>query len=191
MTRKSKQAGGHNPLTYYERNTKFASSEYGTTSQRLAGHSQYQLGDCALSLTRLTGAPALCTPSGYLYSEEAILEYLLTRTQELNEQRVAFDAQEAADAKGDADAKEEKRISDFEESQQVAKSCRSDKGRSRRIEAYKLLVGGLTTRYCQGAHFATAWTTSLSELATALTAKRFMASLFEVGRRQAYLRGFG
>lgn len=130
MGRKSKTAGGNMPLTQYERTKKFVSSEYGTTSQRLAGHSQYQLGDCALSLTRLKSekAPVLCTPSGYLYSQSAILEYLLTKTQELKEQQAQYDAQEEEQSRQAAGAATQKRVADFESSQQVvAKKHRQDR----------------------------------------------------------------
>jgi nitric oxide synthase-interacting protein len=127
MGRKSKQPGGNFPLTHYERTKKFASSGYGTTSKRLAGHSQYQLGDCALSLTRLTtntDTDALCSPSGYLYSQDAILEYLLTKTQELKEQQVAYDRQQAQEksANSERDQDDKKRLmADFQQSQKVVK----------------------------------------------------------------------
>ena len=137
MGRKSKQPGGHKPLTHHERTKKFASSEYGTVSRRLAGHSQYQLGDCALSVTSLldggttssdtttptaTIATALCSPSGYLYQEAAIVEYLLIRTQDLNRQRSEWQAQqlhqqEQAAAQTLQDHK--RKISDFEATQQT------------------------------------------------------------------------
>jgi nitric oxide synthase-interacting protein len=93
MTRKSKQAGGNFPLTHYERTKKFASSEYGTVSQRLAASSQYQVGECALSLSPLDSSSALVSPSGYLYEKDAIIEYLLTQTSLIREQRVAYDRQ--------------------------------------------------------------------------------------------------
>jgi nitric oxide synthase-interacting protein len=130
MGRKGKRPGGNFPLTHYERTKKFASSEYGTTSKRLAGHSQYQLGDCALSLTRLITDTdidthtALCSPSGYLYSQDAILEYLLTKTQELKEQQVAYDRQQAQAVTTQSDERDQddkKRLADFQESQKVVK----------------------------------------------------------------------
>lgn len=140
MGRKGKQAGGNMPLTHYERTQKFASSEYGTTQQRLAGHSQYQIGDCALTTQRLdhittaaadatttttTGSSvALCTPSGYIYAESAILEYLLTKTQELKAQQAACDKKQQQDAAGDEDGDKKKRIADFKESQKVVKKSR-------------------------------------------------------------------
>jgi len=106
------------PLTHYERSKKFASSEYGTTSKRLAGHSQYQLGYCAITTSSLS-ADALCSPSGYLYSRESILDYLLTTTQTLRKQQKAYDEQ--ADKKGrQQDEASRKRTRDkFEKSQQL------------------------------------------------------------------------
>lgn len=136
MGRKSKQAGGHMPLTHYERTRKFASAAYGTVAQRLAGHSQYQIGDCGLTTQRLSSSSAaasaaatesgetvaLCTPSGYLYAESAILEYLLTKTQELKAEQAASlqrrqqsDADEAARRKGEKN----KRIATFQDAQRV------------------------------------------------------------------------
>ena len=102
--RKSKQAGGHMPLTNYERTKKFKSSEYGTTTNRVAGHSQYQAGECGLSLTSLENNcdSILCTPSGHFYEKSAILEYLLTKTQEIKEQQAAFLKQEQAAARDPA-----------------------------------------------------------------------------------------
>ena len=110
------------PLTHYERTKKFASSEYGTTKARLAGHSQYQVGDCALSLTQLSGNTALCSPSGYLYSQDAILEYLLTKTQELKECTAVYERQQqdASAKQQEAAEKDRKRsIEDFEDAQKV------------------------------------------------------------------------
>ena len=128
MTRKSKQAGGNFPLTYHEQTKKFASSQYGTTAKRLAGHSQYQLGDCALSLTSLSAtresdkAPAaLCTPSGYLYSEEAILEFLLKKTQELKEQQVAYERQKVDREAKSRETLDRKKRDEFEESQRMVR----------------------------------------------------------------------
>lgn len=122
MARKSKQPGGNFPLTQYERTKKFASSEYGTTAERIAGHSQYQLGDCGISLTKFTPKDdVVCTPSGYLYSNDAILEYLLTQTQELNEQRAAFERQQASLQNNAQDEKQKQIQQRFEETQQVVR----------------------------------------------------------------------
>lgn len=94
MARKSKQAGGNLPLTHYERTKKFASSEYGTVTQRLSASSQYQVGECALSLSPLDSGTALVSPSGYLYDKNSILEYLLTHTNRIKEQELAFERQQ-------------------------------------------------------------------------------------------------
>lgn len=136
MTRKSKQAGGNLPLTHYERTKKFASSKYGTTSKRLAGHSQYQLGDCALSLTRL-GDTALCSPSGYLYSHDAILDYLLTKSQELKEQKTAYEKQQEALNAADEGEDDRKRLEAFKESQKVVKKRKTADGRQVGLEDLK------------------------------------------------------
>jgi hypothetical protein len=121
MTRKSKQAGGNMPLTYYERTKGFASSEYGTTSKRLAGHSQYQLGDCALGITKLS-AECVCTPSGYLYEKSPIYEYMLRKTQELKVQQSAFAQQEENSIRKreqDDLINQQQKIQVFEDSQKV------------------------------------------------------------------------
>lgn len=124
MGRKSKQAGGNMPLTHYERTKKFSSSEYGTVSQRLAGHSQYQLGYCALSITSLEdGDVAMCTPSGYLYSEQAIIEYLLTKTKEIKKQQIAYEVQQQKLQDGleltESNQRKIKVSEDFESAQKV------------------------------------------------------------------------
>lgn len=125
MARKSKQAGGNMPLTHYERTKKFASSEYGTTATRVAGHSQYQLGDCALSISRLNDS-ALCTPSGYLYDKEAILEYLIKKTQEIKEQQAAFDAQQEKNRSEVSASTEKKLLEKFEDSQKIIRKRKAD-----------------------------------------------------------------
>lgn len=83
MTRKSKQAGGNMPLTSFER--KKYSKNYGTTTQRLSGLAQYKFGHCGLSLHPAKDQP-VATPSGYVYERSAILEYLLTKTQQLKQE---------------------------------------------------------------------------------------------------------
>ena len=130
MGRKSKAAGGNFPLTHYERTQKFASSEYGTVRTRVAGDSQYRLGDCALSLASLkpstattttttTTSIALCTASGYLYAKDAIYTYLLEQTQELKQQREAWEQRQHAQAEKAAADADKKRKADFEASQKL------------------------------------------------------------------------
>lgn len=120
------------PLTHYERTKKFASSEYGTTTQRLSGHSQYQLGDCALSLTPLNQeTTALVTPSGYLYQRDALLEYLLTQTRDLKEKKEAYDRQVQERLDSDASRKraatEEAASELFHEGQSVLSNNKKSK----------------------------------------------------------------
>jgi len=93
MTRKSKQPGGHNPLTAHER--KKLLGDYGTQTARLGTASQRRFGDCALSL--VPAVDPVCTPSGNIYSREAIVQYLLTKTTELKEARARREAEEAAE----------------------------------------------------------------------------------------------
>ena len=142
MTRKSKQAGGNFPLTHYERTKKFASSEYGTVSQRLAASSQYQVGECALSLSPLDSSAALVSPSGYLYENDVIIEYLLTQTSLLREQRVAYDRQqkelrladEAAKSKADGKRSAEALL---REAQDVVKKQKTANVREQKLAELK------------------------------------------------------
>jgi len=90
MARKSKQAGGHNPLTHYERTKKFKSSQYGTTTARLSTDSQLNFGDCALSVT--PAQDPVATPSGHVYSREAIVEYLLSKTNDIKKAKQNYQA---------------------------------------------------------------------------------------------------
>lgn len=126
------KSSGHLPLTHYERTKKFASSQYGTTTARVSGEAQYQFGDCALSLSSLcagdkdadkdsSSQKVLCTPSGYLYAADAILEYLLQHTQGLKKQRVAWEAQQAQLAQQDDSEKVAAKRS-FEQSQKIISS---------------------------------------------------------------------
>lgn len=140
-SRKSKQAGGNFPLTHYERTKKFASSEYGTTSVRLAGVSQYQLGDCALSLSRL-GEKALCSPSGYLYEPGVILEYLLQKNMELKELKALYEAQQAElhrKAEQEQQSEQVAKRQAFAESQKAVKRLKLDPGSDSKRVSYDQL----------------------------------------------------
>jgi len=97
MTRKSKQPGGHNPLTYAERKSKLA--EYGTKTARLGSECHTKFGDCCLGLT--AAVDPVATPSGHIYSREAIVSYLLTKNQELKQARIRYEAQLTIDKKRD------------------------------------------------------------------------------------------
>jgi len=107
MTRKSKQPGGHNPLTAHER--KKLLGDYGTQTARLGTASHRRFGDCALSLS--PAVDPVCTPGGNVYSREAMVQYLLTKTTELREARARREAEVVADerkvAAKEADQKQE------------------------------------------------------------------------------------
>ena len=120
MSRKSKHASsGHLPLTNYER--KKIGSNYGTSTARLSGVSQQKFGHCALSLHPAKEQP-VATPSGFIYETNAMLEYLLHRTQELKKEQQRYDQwRRDWEAKYDND-KETKRKLDlkkFEDEQKV------------------------------------------------------------------------
>ena len=141
MARKSKQAGsGHMPLTHYERTKKFASSNYGTTTTRLSGDTQVAFGHCSLSLAPIveehhddhhdskeeeeedtTTTIAMVTNSGHLYAKEAIYQYLLTKTQDYQDQKDAYEKQQQGEEKQQqedaVDQHNKKRQAAFEESQ--------------------------------------------------------------------------
>mmetsp|Transcript_2148 Transcript_2148/g.2577 ORF Transcript_2148/g.2577 Transcript_2148/m.2577 type:complete len:293 (-) Transcript_2148:4211-5089(-) len=91
--RKSKQPRGNMPLTYGEKAKLLRA--YGTNSVRLGTDSQIKFGDCCLSLTK--AEDPVITPSGHIYSRESIVSYLLTKTQELRQAKLKYDAQISAD----------------------------------------------------------------------------------------------
>lgn len=90
------------PLTYSERSK--LTGNYGTQTARLTSDSQLPFGDCCLQL-----APAVdpvATPSGHIYSREAIVSYLLTKNKQLKQQRQEYEQLLAANAhKSQQDAK--------------------------------------------------------------------------------------
>lgn len=91
MARKSKQPGGHNPLTAHEVK-RLKSSGYGTQTARLSSTASHlPFGQCCLSLSRIPDGCAVATPSGHVYSREAIVQYLLTKTCELRRLRAEYD----------------------------------------------------------------------------------------------------
>lgn len=85
MGRKSKQPGGHNPLTYHEAKR----LTYGTEKTRLGTDSQRKFGYCCLSLE--PAKDPVVTPSGHMYSREAIVTYLLAKTKELKERQASIE----------------------------------------------------------------------------------------------------
>ena len=97
MSRHSKNQGAMGSMmTYHE----FKKLGHGTQSARYGVDSQLPFGYCCLSLGPVQDP--LVSPSGHVYSREAIMEYLLEKTQELKRQQDLYDAQqEAMAAKAD------------------------------------------------------------------------------------------
>lgn len=81
------------PLTYSER-SKLTS--YGTQTARLTSDSQLPFGDCCLQLS--PAVDPVVTPSGHIYSREAIVSYLLSKNRLLKQQREEYEQLLAADA---------------------------------------------------------------------------------------------
>ena len=120
MARKSKQPGGHNPLTAHERK-KYAKDVYGTRTARLGQDSQYTFANCGLSLHPVRDHP-VASPSGYIYERSAMLEYMLTKTQELKRQQQDYEAylsQQQASIEGDEEKKRKSQVEQFESAQKV------------------------------------------------------------------------
>eukprot|EP00535_Pseudo-nitzschia_heimii_P009726 CAMPEP_0197191640 /NCGR_PEP_ID=MMETSP1423-20130617/23740_1 /TAXON_ID=476441 /ORGANISM="Pseudo-nitzschia heimii, Strain UNC1101" /LENGTH=298 /DNA_ID=CAMNT_0042644337 /DNA_START=10 /DNA_END=906 /DNA_ORIENTATION=- len=123
MARKSKQPGGHNPLTAHERK-KYARGAYGTTTARLGRDSQYTFASCGLSLYPARDRP-VATPSGYIYERSAMLEYMLIKTQELKKQQHEYDdhvSQQLANRGKNEEKKRKDRVEEFENSQKIVSS---------------------------------------------------------------------
>jgi len=121
MARKSKQAGsGHLPLTNFERK-QYSKGTYGTTTARLSASSQRTFGHCSLSLHPAQDQP-VATPSGHIYERSAIIEYLLTKTQQLKKEQSDYEAWCQRKEQTAEDEKEKKRKSEldsFEDAQKV------------------------------------------------------------------------
>lgn len=109
------------PLTYGERKKL---TSYGTATARLGTDSQRRFGDCCLGLE--PAEDPVATPSGHIYSREAIVSYLLAKTQELKELRAKYDAQLAAQERRKCEEKEtakQRSIEAFVEKDTGAASC--------------------------------------------------------------------
>ncbi|KAL7463618.1 hypothetical protein ACHAXS_003978 [Conticribra weissflogii] len=153
MTRKSKQPGGHNPLTYHEQK-RLKSSGYGTQSTRLTTEAQLPFGHCCLSLSPAIsdttsgvcassgGGGVVATPSGHIYSREAIVQYLLTKNGEIKKQKAEYDRKRLAI--------EDRRVEWEEKTRQQAENLfsRKDQGamvvRKEDFSPGKLNAGGKT-----------------------------------------------
>ncbi|GMH43274.1 hypothetical protein BSKO_11196 [Bryopsis sp. KO-2023] len=100
--RHSKNAGvmGSESLTYHERRN----LGYGTVNERLSKESQGNFDDCRLTLQR--AVDPVCTPGGFIFSREAILECLVEQRKANKRKLAAWEAQQE-DEKRQADEKAE------------------------------------------------------------------------------------
>ena len=132
MARKSKQPGGNMPLTAYERTKKFKSSNLGTTTVRLSTDAQGRFGDCELSLSEAIDPVATC--SGHIYSREAIVQYLLTTTMKLKDERITYDKYIDKKDKELYDNAQTKQADDIETFENSQKATTCTKKRPRPVE---------------------------------------------------------
>jgi nitric oxide synthase-interacting protein len=89
-SRHSKNCGDRHHFTYHEK----SKSGIGSITQRLGTDSQLPFGYCPLSLNPIEDA--VISPSGRIYSREAILEYLLNQTKELKIKQEAYEVQKVS-----------------------------------------------------------------------------------------------
>jgi nitric oxide synthase-interacting protein len=112
----SKNAGDQHHFSYAEKKM----CGYGTESQRLGTESQTPFGYCCLSLNPVTDA--VVSPSGHLYSREAILEYLLLKTKGIKQQQLQYEEQMSRHKRDELQVQrteKELEISNFTEAQDV------------------------------------------------------------------------
>lgn len=95
-------------FNHWERNEASSEGHYGTRKMRLGGDSQQTFGHCALCIH--PAVEPMATPSGHVYCKECIVEFLLTKTQELKRQREAFEEQEKNKVTEEATADEGRRV---------------------------------------------------------------------------------
>lgn len=113
-------------MTQYERK-----QYYKKTTETIGEESQYQFGTCGLNLSSLKPKEGdedtiVCTPSGYLYDKAAILEYMITKSQERREQQRAYDEAQATEAQAEQAASLQKRQAAFEDSQRLVKKTKTE-----------------------------------------------------------------
>lgn len=110
----SKNAGDRSHFTYAEKQR----SSFGSQSERLSADSQLPFGHCPFSLHPIDDG--VISPSGRLYSREAILEYLLTKMKEIREENEAFIQQQKRQTEKTLESlrsAEDLQIKNFEENQ--------------------------------------------------------------------------
>ena len=110
----SKNAGDRSHFTYAEKQR----SSFGSQKERLSADSQLPFGYCPFSLYPIEDG--VITPSGRLYSREAILEYILTKMKEIREENELFEQYQKQQAEKNLESirsSELLQIKNFEENQ--------------------------------------------------------------------------
>ena len=117
MVRHAKNSGHEGHFTYQERQRVQA-----VKTERLQAISQTPFGHCALSLQPIKEGDCVISPSGRLYSREAIYEYLLQKTRDLKELTILYEEQQMKKIRDS----EELKAADYGE--QVAAFCATQDG---------------------------------------------------------------
>lgn len=89
-----------------------AKGGYGTVKQRLGEDSQLPFGYCALTLK--PAVQPLASPSGHIYSKEAIYDYLLKSKVRLAKEKRLFDEQQQQLEAKKAAAEKEEQVKEIE-----------------------------------------------------------------------------
>lgn len=100
MPKHTKNAADRSHHTYHEK----SKYKLGSLSARLGSDSQLPFGYCCLSLQPIADGDAVVSPSGHIYGREAILEYLLEKTQEIKEEARLFEEERLRKDRQDSDA---------------------------------------------------------------------------------------
>lgn len=113
-TRHSKNCGDKHHFTHAEK----VKAGLGSLKQKIGSESQLPFGHCCLSMH--PAEDAVVSPSGHLYSREAILEYLLLKNKEIKQTQRLFEEQQRrlhSSAGEEAALAEEQAVRDFTQSQ--------------------------------------------------------------------------
>jgi hypothetical protein len=76
---------------------------YGTSSKRVGKDGGTPMGHCCLSLQ--PAEDPVLSPSGHLYSREAVYSYMLAKKEELQRQRAVWEQQQRAEGAGAAEGR--------------------------------------------------------------------------------------
>lgn len=131
--KKSKNVNTTSRFTYAE----MQKSRHGTETQRIGTDSILPFGYCCLSLS--PSVDPVASPSGHIYSREYILEYILTKKEQLRSEKEAYERRVAAKRRAKAEAESEKeegkkaRFIALQEGKTELSACSTNK-RKRRLD---------------------------------------------------------